>query len=279
VRATITLAAGLTALAFAPAAFAAPAPIPPPEAIHHAQQVAAAQQQASTNTTPAVTTTATVTPPTVTPVTPAPAHTTPVRHASAPLAVSLAGGRETPQDTSSATPVATPEELSTRSAALPAAPVPRVNGPVTTHSSTISGPVLAIVISLFVLVEIVVVVFAWRRASNPALWLRTRPHALAQRARHLVAALPVLPSWVPRHRAEHASAVGLVSIPPEPEAEAVPAKPEPARGRKRRATRSKRPRTRAAVTVAAANSGEAASAPPPARPKAASAHPSGPARA
>jgi hypothetical protein len=304
VRATLTLLAGLVTLAFSPVALADPAPIPPPEALRHAQQVAqqkaAAQQHAAkqtappvtstpVSTTPATTTPATATPATVTPVRTAPSHST-----APPPPVPLDGGRQSPASVVSATPATTPGALSTRSAALPAAPVPRAAGPVATHGRTISGPTLAALILLFVLVEAAVIVFAWRRASNPVGWLRSRPHAIVHRVRRLRGALPVLPAWLPgQHPPEHDSAVGLVPLPPPPEPDPAVAtakgKPRATRGRKRQSTRSKGTRTRAEVTAASADGadgGQTAKQPAPRKrrsraktPASPPARPSGPARA
>jgi hypothetical protein len=306
VRATLTLLAGVVTLAFSPVALADPAPIPPPEALRHAQQVAqqqaaaaqaaaqraAAQQRATkqtappvTSTTPATTTPATVTPATVTPVRTAPSHST-----APPPPVRLDGGRQSPASVVSATPATTPGALSTRSAALPAAPVPRAAGPVATHGRTISGPTLAALILLFVLVEAAVIVFAWRRASNPVGWLRSRPHAMAHRIRRLRGALPVLPAWLPgQHPREHDSAVGLVPLPPPPEPDPAVAtakgKPRATRSRKRQSTRSKSTRTRAEVTAASAegaDDGQTAKQPAPRKRRSRAktpASPTGPARA
>jgi hypothetical protein len=299
VRATLTLLAGLVTLAVSPVAMADPAPIPPPEALHHAQQVAqqqaAAQQHVTKQTAPQVSTTtpATATPATVTPATVTPVRTAP-SHSTAPPPVSLEGGRQSPAGVVSATPATTAGALSTRSAALPAAPVPRSAGPVATHGRTISGLTLAALILLFVLVEAAVIVFAWRRASDPVGWLRSRPHAIVHRVRRLRGALPVLPAWLPgQHPPEHDSAVGLVPLPPPPEPDPAVAtakgKPRATRGRKRQSTRSKGARTRAEVTAASAagaDGGQTAKQPAPRKrrsraktPASPTARPSGPARA
>ena len=300
VRATLTLLAGVVTLAFSPVALAGPAPIPPPEALRHAQQVAqqqaaaaqaAAQQHVQKQTAPPVTSTpVSTTPVTTTPVTVTPVRTAPSRPTAPPPPVLLVGGRQAPATVVSATPATTPGALSTRSAALPATPIPRAAGPVATHGRTISGPTLAALILLFVLVEAAVIVFAWRRASNPVGWLRSRPHAMAHRIRRLRGALPVLPAWLPgQHPREHDSAVGLVPLPPPPEPDPAVAtakgKPRATRSRKRQPTRSKSTRTRAEVTAASAegaDAGQTAKQPAPRKRRSRAktpASPTGPARA